>query len=253
VKTIKLLFPIFLCLILLLTASTEAFAQRKKTAGKGTTAVKKTTPVQEQTETQSQSLPQSPAPVKEADSSATLEETMEWLGSKLIDPNFTSSIWLDGKSRPTIYMNSPDYYNLANPQRVNLRTHPNSRTVADGDVINFNAKYKVEGCSLLFSIEPVFRNIELLTNKSANYKSQITINFSDIEPISSTGLELITTNSKKTILYESDFPSFEEGFVEKYKAVSKMNIYVNGDENQKRMIKAIKHTIKLCGGKVEPF
>lgn len=266
-KTMKLLFPLFIGLVLIFTASIETSAQRKKAPVKRATPVKKATPAQEQTETQlNQSSTQNPTSAQETESSASLEETMEWLGSKLIDRNFTSYIKLDGGGKSLFF----PFYDAG--LRIKFKPVLSSTYFFKYwamDVSNLNEKYKSEGCYLTVSIEPNFKvnkdnydgqrlpdNWEILSPDFSKFKVQLTVNFSDFDPISSSALELFITNSKKTIIFEREYPHYKEDaedYAEKTNMISKMSISVNGDENQKRMAKAIKHVTKLCGGKVEPF
>jgi hypothetical protein len=175
---------------------------------------------------------------QEKESSATLEETMEWLGSKLIDPNYMNRIHLDGKDSFRGSYGDPNFF------------FPMFYTT----VKDYNSKYKIDGCTLTISIQ-----IDLESG-SSDKKQIITLPISEIDRFTlqknGYGLEMSTTKSSKKILWRQEvFPLPNVKYSPPLEAMegkfSQIEFELKKDSD--RFERAFKHAIKLCGGKVDPF
>lgn len=156
------------------------------------------------------------------ESSASLEETLNWLGARLTDATFTYSVIIE-KRGVEIY---------------------------DRASVNGSGNFRVDRCTL--TVEYIY------TPPATIYeiRGKGIIPFSDIDPLSikRVGPYISMQTSRQSIKRIM----FAAGKVESEVSTSSLAISlrgtsVDGVENGKRVEKAIRHAIKLCGGKSSPF
>jgi hypothetical protein len=220
---LKAIFALSVCSFLMLAVCTDVIAQRKKKPTSRTSTVKKAAPVQEQIEAQTQPSPQNSASIKEEQSSASLEETMNWLGGKLTDHNFIQKITSDNNES---YFDSP---------------YSNAK--------EFETNFSVDNCNLTILSALIVVSPESTINDTVKFS------FSDIDPLSikdNGGISLETTGSRKNINLKKEWLGKWAGEArpKNYQA-SVITFHLNKDHD--RFKRAFQHAVKLCDGKVDPF
>jgi hypothetical protein len=213
-------------LLMLFASTTELLAQRKKTTTKSVTEVTKTAPIQEEDETQSQPSIENSVPAKEDDVSPSLEETMNWMKSKLqgnaVFINYITSV----KSK------IPDA----------SFTSERGETLSYEDVI-------INQCKLSYKIKS--KNFVIVKSyfpekkDEGSYENRSVIDFSQLDPIS-------------IKVEEYKIPTNSQGDVTEMKTKTWVVLITDvmffpSEEIAKRFHRAAVHATKLCGGKVEPF
>lgn len=176
---------------------------------------------------------------KTEENSATLSETMNWLGSKLTDFGF--------------------YRNLTIKTNNGYSEFTNYDSTGDKSSRNISAHYTVNKCVLTLEGEWDFNNSEQGHKRS--YKITVVIPFADIDPLSiesKAGYQwfaLTTSNSNKTLQirrdeYRDNIPATSSNEIG-----SNFNIGFESSqmESKTRVEQAAKHVLKLCGGKSDPF
>lgn len=170
---------------------------------------------------------------QEEESTATLKETMDSLGSKLSDRTL-ESIGVDDDS------DSKGFVHWWN---------------------EFRATFTVDNCNLILKSENIIGG-----GSKGNFIDELVLPFADIDPLSIedfkgdhqlSGLKMKTTSPKKTIKFTHAFVGVEEPRAAYYKDSEKLGsnafLFFREKENELRVKRAIKHAVKLCGGKVDPF
>lgn len=177
---------------------------------------------------------------REQESTATLQETMDWLGTKLTTTNFINAIGVDlpdsSSDRWMPTGNNGLYY-----------------TTNISDIGKAKTSYQVQGCRL---------DLQMIVGE-AIYK--VSISFSDIDPlsikevrcgdywVSSACLQAESSRAKKPFETALAYSSPNYSKYNNTRSGSSIQFVLKDDESMKRTETAVKHAVKLCGGKVDPF
>lgn len=182
---------------------------------------------------------------QEEESTATLKETMDSLGSKLSDRTFLSFI-------------SVDSVHWRGYEIVQNFKHYNEE---------LNATFTTDNCNLILKNES-----SIYGCRECKYIDELVLPFADIDPLSiehfvpedkdslavmNSGLKMRTTSPKKTITFKrvvlgTQNPSLKP-IENSEKVGSNAFLFFQDKESELRAKRAIKHAVKLCGGKVDPF
>lgn len=179
-----------------------------------------------------------PAPIESpsAPPEPTLNETLDWIGNKLSDLTFISEIKLIG----------PATGNAPWDEKFVSRNQFGSDSLAN------NTPYQIIRCNVELNWTTVaYRGITRDYLRQPTDNVRLIIPLADIDPNSikigdttTYALDMNTSNSKQTIKYISSVGEYSR---------AQIIIFATSYENAKRLEKAFKHAVQLCGGKSDAF
>ena len=157
--------------------------------------------------------------------SASLEVTMNWIGARLTDATF--------------------YYSIEVGKGVGVGVYNDNGVVSYVNTINeqvLNNSFRVEKCILTVERTAISRN-------NTEVRQKLVIPFSDIDPSSIT-TEMVGDPGIEFKSSASSIVFIENG---RQTSSSIIGIGIYKDEDSKKFGRAVKHAVKLCGGKRSPF
>lgn len=178
----------------------------------------------------------------DSESSASLEETFSWLKSKLNSLRFGSfnkaKNWESGKKY--FETTTGNYETDINTNECSLDIHKTQKYRDSNLFRNLNLKLE------LSEIDPLSVTVKKLPagkwSSGEDYEQQVTV-------------YLESSAGNKAIIFKYGFSqpnsyTYHENLINEW---SNVFFITETEESANRIAKALKHAIKLCGGKVDPF